>query len=176
VEKILYVPGIGKNLLSIGKFADEGLYSIFGSKTCWILNIDNPLAILLTGTIEKSNSLYRLNSSVAGRALPLSVPRLTANLVTTKQRQKVDLWHKRVGHLNFQSLYNLSTRNMVTGLSHLSLIKTAFEACVIGKYHRYPIPKTARTATTQPLELVHSDLCRPFPQKSLTGSRYILTS
>jgi hypothetical protein len=64
---------------------------------------------------------------------------------------------------------------MVSGLPPLLLTRTTCEACVLGKHHRQSISKVIQTITTCPLELVHSDLCGPFPQKSLTGSRYMLT-
>jgi hypothetical protein len=32
VDNILYVPGMQKNLLPVGKFADEGLLTLFGSR------------------------------------------------------------------------------------------------------------------------------------------------
>jgi transposase InsO family protein len=45
----------------------------------------------------------------------------------------------------------------------------------MGKQHREHIPKFRSTLSSRPLKLVHSDLCGPFPQPSLTGLRYILT-
>jgi hypothetical protein len=175
VDKIMYVPGMCKNLLLVGKFVDLGLYTLLGPKTCWIFKKDNLRAILLTGTREKSNSLYRLNTSLSG--FTPSIQGLTANLAaaTQQQQQTVELWHKRVGHLNNQSLYNLSKRNMVLGLPNLPLVRSTCEACVLSKHHRQPIPKVATAATSRTLELVHSDLCGPFPQPSLSGSRYLLT-
>jgi hypothetical protein len=65
VDNILYVPGITKNLLSVGKFADIGMITLFGSRNCWIFNKQNPYKILLTGTRESSNSLYRLTTPSA---------------------------------------------------------------------------------------------------------------
>jgi hypothetical protein len=64
---------------------------------------------------------------------------------------------------------------MVKGLPKLPRVQPTCEACILGKQHRTPIPKTSQTPTTRPLQLVHSDLCGPLPQKSLSGSRYILT-
>jgi hypothetical protein len=152
----MYVPGMYKNLLSVGKFADKGFYTLFGKETCWIFKRDIPGRILLIGTKSRSNGLYRLNSSLMRRA-PSSASGQSANLVTENQQRTTELWHRRAGHLNFQSLYNLSKRGMVSGMPTLPLIKPTCEACVLGKHHRQPIPKTRTTGTTRPLELVHSD-------------------
>jgi transposase InsO family protein len=64
---------------------------------------------------------------------------------------------------------------MVMGMPPLPREHHNCEACILGKHHRTPIPKTRQTPTIRILELVYSDLCGPFPSKSLTGSRYILT-
>jgi hypothetical protein len=48
VDNILYVPGLQKNLLSVGKFADEGLLTLFGFRQCWIFDKHDPYKIILT--------------------------------------------------------------------------------------------------------------------------------
>jgi hypothetical protein len=37
VQRVLYVPGMCKNLISVGKFADQGHLTLFGAKKYWIL-------------------------------------------------------------------------------------------------------------------------------------------
>ena len=170
IQRVLYVPGMCKNLLFVGKFADEVHYTLFGPRNCWIFAKNNPHRILLTGTRTHNNSLYRLNTSLQGRISSSTSPATIANLL-----QATELWHQCTGHLNYQSLYNLSKRNMVTGLPSLPLLKSPCDPCTLGKQHRTPIPKKSETSISHTLQLVHSDLCGPLPHKSLTGSRYILT-
>jgi hypothetical protein len=64
---------------------------------------------------------------------------------------------------------------MVRGLPLLPRIQPVCEPCLMGKQHRHNIPKTRTSSSSRPLELVHSDLCGPFPKPSMTGSRYMLT-
>jgi hypothetical protein len=64
---------------------------------------------------------------------------------------------------------------MVLGLPKLPLVQPNCEALILKKHHCQSIPKATITKLTRPLKLVHSDLCRPFPQKPLTGSCYNLT-
>jgi hypothetical protein len=158
----------------VGKFADEGHYTLFGPKKCWIFTKHNPNQVLLIGTRSHSNSLYRLNTSLRGRTSSPTIANATANILQTAP-STTELWHGRIGHLNYQSLYHLSKLNMVTGLPPLSLLKTTCEPCILGKQHRTDIPKISKPPISEILQLVHSDLCGPLPHKSMTGSRYILT-
>ena len=68
---------------------------------------------------------------------------------------------------------------MVTGINvngaDFKTASTSFcEPCALGKQHRLPFP-TSTSATTKPLELLHTDLCGPMPITSLGGSNYLLT-
>jgi hypothetical protein len=142
----MYVPGLRKNLLSIGKFAEEGQYALFGPRRCWVFSHRNPHHIILTGTRERTNNLYRLTSSNPGRS---SSPHHSQHPVFSAAVQQtntchseqdsspeVTLWHQRTGHLNFQSLYHLSHRNMVTGMPILPLVQKTCDTCIMGKQHR----------------------------------------
>ena len=85
------------------------------------------------------------------------------------------MWHKKMTYLNFQSLYNLSYRKIVTNIPILLLIRQACEACILKKHHKHVIPKSNITLTTRLFEIVHSNLCGPLPLNSLFESQYILT-
>ena len=174
IQRVLYVPGMCKNLLSVGKFADAGHYTLFGPHKCWIFAKDNPRRVLFTGSRSHTNSLYRLNSSLQGRAASPPPATATANALQASPTQ-TQLWHHRTSHLNYQSLYHLSKRDMVTGLPPLPLIQPSCAPCIMGKQHRSPIPKASKAIVSDLLQIVHSDLCGPLPHRSLQGSRYILT-
>jgi len=47
-------------------------------------------------------------------------------------------------------------------------------ACAAGKQHQLPFD-TVEVRADKPLQLVHSDLCREFPMKSLGGGKYFIT-
>lgn len=174
LEHVLYVPGVQKNLLSVGALTDKGHRVVFDSKLFYVFEKHDPNKIYLQGTRDSQNNLYRLQTSarffethvaVAGTSVQTPPPSLS----------QVDLWHRRIGHLNFQSLYHLSNRDLITGVPKLPLIRQVCETCVMAKQHKERVPKQSTTSTSQVLELVHSDLCGPFRVKSLTGARYFLT-
>lgn len=75
------------------------------------------------------------------------------------------MWHRRLAHLN-----PTSTKLAVDGLR--SLAKRC-DTCIRGK-HRQQYEQTKAKRATKPFELVHSDLCGPFPVLSLGGSLYFM--
>ena len=83
------------------------------------------------------------------------------------------LWHRRLGHLNFQSLKNLQQKNMVYGLPNIQEVKEVCEGCALGKHHRESFPKKAWRAKA-PLELVHTDVCGPMTTPTHAGNKYFL--
>ena len=89
----------------------------------------------------------------------------------------VELWHRRLGHLNVRSMKSL--QHIVKGLN-LSSCKHDWSSmvckgCIEGKQARQPFPKDGATRATKPLELVHSDVCGPMKTTSIGRSRYFLT-
>ena len=61
-----------------------------------------------------------------------------------KVESDIDLWHKRIGHVNYQRLQDLQSKQVVFGLPKFSGRKAQIcEACQLGKQHRLPFPKRA---------------------------------
>jgi len=75
------------------------------------------------------------------------------------------MWHRRLGHISWQSLQQLCT--MVDGLAIKDLpgkVSSDFcETCVKGKMTKFPF-NGSRAPTSRILERIHSDLCGPIPQ------------
>ncbi len=88
----------------------------------------------------------------------------------------IEVWHKRYGHLNGQSLRQLASEELVDGFDHDGLKQIVFcEPCTIGKHHRSPFPVGGGTRAEKPLDLVHSDVCGKLNVKSVGGAEYFLT-
>lgn len=85
------------------------------------------------------------------------------------------LWHKRFGHVNFDSLKLLSQKKMVRGLPEISSPKEICEPCVIGKKCKESFPSGQSWRASKPLELVHSDLCRPLGESPNRGYKCFST-
>ncbi|GJW31616.1 retrovirus-related pol polyprotein from transposon TNT 1-94 [Tanacetum coccineum] len=85
------------------------------------------------------------------------------------------LWHRRLSHLNFDTINLLLKYDIVTGNPKLKFIKDHLcSSCELGKAKR----KSFRTKTTpsskRRLQILHMDLCGPMRVESFNGKKYVL--
>jgi hypothetical protein len=186
INEVFYVTGLTKNLLSIGKLTDQGHVAIFNKSRCAIYHKGNPNCVILSGTRDPSNNLYRLDPvQNFTKPLPRSILRSstiwglnldqatsTFKLAATSQQARI--WHKRLGHTNYQRLYHMTSKNLVAGMPPIHHVVLDCEVCLKAKQRRENIPKFSHTVASRPFELVHTDNCGPLPTESLTKSCYIL--
>ena len=91
-----------------------------------------------------------------------------------KVESDIDLWHKRIGHANYQRLQDLQSKQVVFRLPKFSGRKAQIcEACQLRKQHRLPFPNECIQIRNE-LDLIHSDVWGPTQNISLGGSRFRL--
>jgi transposase InsO family protein len=83
-------------------------------------------------------------------------------------------WHARFGHINFEALRKMGREGLVRGLRILSQVDQVCEACLTGKHRRTSFPHQAMRRATEPLELVHGDICGPISPVTPSENRYFL--
>ncbi len=154
----LHVPELSLNLVSVSKVSEKGRIVRFVETGCEIVDLDDK--VLATAT--KFGSLYLLDCGT--------------NEQTNVMKVSLDVWHRRFGHLNGQSLRQLSADELVVGLDCNGTGQISFcEPCTAGKHHRSPFPVGGGTRAEKPLDLVHSDVCGKLNTKSVRGAEYFLT-
>lgn len=154
-EEVLHVPDSTVNLLSVSKIVEKGLSVHFTPSGNKIEDSDGHCLGIMT-----NEGIFKL------------MTREERSYLAAK-RPTAELWHKRLGHLNYESIVKLS-KEPSSGI-HLEKIENIpCVPCVKGKHHRQPFPKKGSRATEM-LEIVHSDLCGPMETASLAGSKYFLT-
>ena len=166
-QKVLYVPGVTKNLLSVGKIADQNYGVYFNSTHYFItepLDLRNLGQIIASGTRDRHNGLYKFSSQVS-----------EALVITSIESSQV--WHDRLGHLHTKSIVRLSRQQLAKGIPTDLSYSTPFycSSCQLGRQTRKSAPKIAHFRARRFLELVHSDLCSPISPASSSGTSYILT-
>ncbi|GJZ76167.1 retrovirus-related pol polyprotein from transposon TNT 1-94 [Tanacetum coccineum] len=85
------------------------------------------------------------------------------------------LWHRRLSHLNFGTINQLTSNDLVDGLSKFKYNKDHLcSACEQGKSKKASLPLKLVPSTESKLELIHMDLCGPMRVASINGKKYIL--
>ncbi|TQD70770.1 hypothetical protein C1H46_043696 [Malus baccata] len=80
------------------------------------------------------------------------------------------LWHKRLGHISKESVLKLSKAKLIPELN----FTTATECvdCVKGKMTNFRKLDAKRCHDL--LEIIHTDICGPFPTKTICGNSYFV--
>ncbi|GKC46287.1 retrovirus-related pol polyprotein from transposon TNT 1-94, partial [Tanacetum coccineum] len=164
IKKVYYVEGLGHNLFSVGQFCDKGYEVAFRKFTCFVRNEDG--VDLLTG--DRSLNLYTISLNEITSSS-------SACLLAKASSSQSWLWHQRLSHLNFSTINNLMTNNLVRCLPMMKFEKDHLcSACEQGKIHRKHHKSKTAFASNKPLYLLHMDLCGPMCVESINGKRYVL--
>jgi hypothetical protein len=89
-------------------------------------------------------------------------------------REKVMLWHQRLGHIEEKGIRLLHSKGIVEGMYNFSMDFYFCEHCVYGKQNRVRFPSGA-TREEGILQLVHSDIFGPMSVPSLGKSMYYVS-
>nr|GEW44936.1 putative ribonuclease H-like domain-containing protein [Tanacetum cinerariifolium] len=86
-----------------------------------------------------------------------------------------NLWHKRLGHINFKTMNKLVKGNLVRGLpSKIFQNDNSCVACQKGKQHKASYKAKLVNTISKPLHMLHMDLFGPKNVKSLMKKYYCL--
>ncbi|GKB24249.1 retrovirus-related pol polyprotein from transposon TNT 1-94 [Tanacetum coccineum] len=85
------------------------------------------------------------------------------------------LWHRRLSHLNFDTLNQLAKQSFAQGLPKLKFKKDHLcLVCSIGKSKKSSHKPKADDTNQEKLYLLHMDHCGPMHVESINGKKYIL--
>nr|GEZ70351.1 retrovirus-related Pol polyprotein from transposon TNT 1-94 [Tanacetum cinerariifolium] len=99
IKKVYYVEGINHNLFSVGQFCDADLEVAFRKSTC-----------------SRGTDLYSITLQDTISPNPIC-------LIAKVTSSQAWLWHRRLSHLNFDTINLLSKNNIVVGLPKLKFVK-----------------------------------------------------
>jgi len=161
LQDVYYVPGMKKNLLSVAQLTSSGHYVLFGPQN---VKVFQDLKISEKPTMEgrRLESVYVMSAE-------------SAYVDKTRRNETADLWHMRLGHVNYSKLSVMVKKSMLKGLPQLDVrTNTVCAGCQYGKAHQLPYEESKFKAK-KPLELIHSDVFGPVKQPSIGGMRYMVT-
>jgi hypothetical protein len=188
LRNCLHAPSAPINLLSVGALVERGMSCLFspGGITkvsypdthpklpgfAFSATVLNRLSFLNLAFI--SPSVPALSSVTAFPAHAPVPPLSTPPSAYSFPRLKLDsmLWHRRFGHIGMDATRVALTKDYVTGVR----LDGPFTpdhciSCIIGKSPRKSYPFRGNRATKIG-ELLHMDLCGPFPVQGPRGEKY----
>ncbi|GKA71223.1 retrovirus-related pol polyprotein from transposon TNT 1-94, partial [Tanacetum coccineum] len=164
ISRVYYVEGLGHNLFSVGQFCDLDLEVAFQKHTCYVRNLDG--ADLIFGS--RDTNLYTISLDDMLKSSPIY-------LLSKSSKTKSWLWHRRLSHINFDTLNQLAKQRLVRGLPKLKFEKDHLcSACSLGKSKKYSHKPKADDTNQEKLNLLHMDLCGPMRVESINRKKYIL--
>nr|GEW75587.1 Gag-Pol polyprotein [Tanacetum cinerariifolium] len=112
IKKVYYVEGLNHNLFFVGQFCDADLEVAFRKSTCFIRDLKGN--DLLTGS--RRTDLYSITLQDTNSPNPIC-------LMAKATSSRTWLWHRRLSHLNFDTINLLSKNDIVVGLPKLKFVK-----------------------------------------------------
>jgi hypothetical protein len=141
--------GLKANLLSISQLCDDDLVVQFSKKEC---NIVDSNGKWLMGGERTSHNCYGIPSLS-------SDSQIICNKTTIDESE---LWHQRLGHLNFTNMFKIANEEVVKDLPKMKDTgKEVCGPCQLRKQTCTAQKKTLGILTSHNLELLHMDLMGP---------------
>ncbi|XP_056855389.1 uncharacterized protein LOC108838558, partial [Raphanus sativus] len=152
---VYFVKGLKANLISVSQLCDDGLTVCFSAIDCRAINQHG--VTVLQG-VRSGNNCYMWEKKVK----------------CLSAQGNIDLWHRRLGHMNFRNLTNLVCNDLVRGVPKLKIDdKIVCGACNEGKQVKIQHKKVPDVQAKAPLDLVHMDLMGPMQTESIGGKKYV---
>nr|GEU85942.1 integrase, catalytic region, zinc finger, CCHC-type, peptidase aspartic, catalytic [Tanacetum cinerariifolium] len=98
---VYYVKGLGHNLFSVGQFCDSDMEVAFKKHSCYVRDTDG--VELIKGS--RGSNLYTISVEDMLKSSPIC-------LLSKASKTKSWLWHRRLNHLNFDTINDLARKEL----------------------------------------------------------------
>jgi uncharacterized protein YuzB (UPF0349 family) len=178
LHNVLYIPSLSRNLISISCLDDDGYDCQFGNKQCLIL-FDSKVV----GLAFRQDKLYMLPmhenvNVVCTDENIVCKEKVSSSTNVSNKRKRCDdstlakLWHYRLAHVSRGRIERLIKDDTLHLLDFSNLDYCI--NCIKGKYAKQ-VKKGEAKRSAGVLEIIHTDICGPFPVKSVDGFDSFIT-
>ncbi|PHT44480.1 hypothetical protein CQW23_13638 [Capsicum baccatum] len=154
---VLYVLELRRNLISVSLLDKNGFKCVTVSRKIVISKGE-----MCVGKGYLTEGLYKMN------LMNVEINKISSSSYLL---ESYDLWHERLGHVNYKKtlrkLINLDV------LLNFECNKSKCQTCVESKYAKHPYKSVERNSN--PLDLVHTDICDMKSTPSRAGKKYSIT-
>nr|GEY69826.1 ribonuclease H-like domain-containing protein [Tanacetum cinerariifolium] len=162
LKRFDYNDALGRS--NVSQMCDKKNSVLFTDTECLVLSSDFKLpdASQVLLRVPRENNMYNVN-------LRNIVPSGDLTCLFAKATlDETNLWHRRLGHVNFNTINKLIKGNLVRGLpTNVFTNDNSCVACKKGKQHRASCKSKTVSSVDQPLFRLHMDLFGPTFVKSL---------
>ncbi|GJT30765.1 putative ribonuclease H-like domain-containing protein [Tanacetum coccineum] len=170
-EDVFFVKELKFNLFSVSQMCDKKNNVLFTETECLILSPDFKLLdesqVLLKVPRQDNMYSFDLKNVVPSGGLTCLIAKAIID--------ESNLWHRRLGHINFKTMNKLVRGNLVRGLP-LKLFENDHScvACQKGKQHKASCKTKLVSSISHPLQMLHMDLFGPTFVRSINHKIYFL--
>jgi hypothetical protein len=158
-QYVLFVDGLKNNILSVSQIYDRGCEVTFTVNNCKI-KTTNTRELLAKG-VRTENNVFVLKED-----------KEKFHLIKIDE---IWLWHRRLGHLNFDHIFKLNNEGVVKDLPKISKPNNSIcESCQMGKLNHAQFKSKSFASLEKLLQLAHMDLCGPSQKEGTRGECYFM--
>ncbi|GJS73530.1 putative ribonuclease H-like domain-containing protein [Tanacetum coccineum] len=170
-DNVYFCKELKYNLFSVSQICDKKNNILFTNTECLVLSSDFKL-------LDESQLLLRVPRKVNIYSVDLKSVVTTKGLTCLFAKATINesnLWHMRLGHINFKNMNKLVRGNLVRGLpSKIFENGHSCVACQKGKQHKASCKAKILNSISKPLHMLHMDLFGPTNVKGLMKKSYCL--
>lgn len=164
LDKVLWVPKLKLNLLSVSSAMEQGWTVLFNENTVHFRNKDD---LRLHGN-KYGKGLFHMLLKPNDEELDSSNDAALVSL-------SLNEWHQRFGHCGLNTIRDMWRKDTVKNLS----VKPSTDYlqctdCIMGKHCRVPHRSRRRKQATSKSAVLHMDTCGPMKTPSLGGNVYFV--
>ena len=177
LRSCLHAPDAPINLLSVGALNERGMtvtFNTLGAPTILSYPPSDPIlpGFSLSAEVIRRLSFLNLDFVYPSTSSP---PSAFPALTFPKTKYTSTLWHRRFGHLGMDATREALTKHYAVGIQYTGpFTQEHCIACIIGKSPQHSYSHNGHRAS-KVAELLHMDLCGPYPTQTPDGKRYFYT-
>nr|GEU72554.1 integrase, catalytic region, zinc finger, CCHC-type, peptidase aspartic, catalytic [Tanacetum cinerariifolium] len=138
--------------------------SVISRHYCYVRDTDD--VELIKGSRE--SNLYTISVEDIIKSSPIC-------LLSKASKNKSWLWHRRLNHLNFNTINDLARKDLVRGLPRLKFEKDHIcSASQLGKIKKHTHKPKTKNTNLEVLNTLHMDLYGPMRVRTINEKKYIL--
>ncbi|PHT26612.1 Dicarboxylate transporter 1, chloroplastic [Capsicum baccatum] len=156
LNSVLYVLELRRNLISVSLLDKNGFKCVTVSGKIIVSKGE-----MYVGKGYLTEVLYKMN---------VMTVEMNKSLNSSYLLESYDLWHERLGHVNYKTLRKLINLEV---LPNFECNKSKYQTCVESKYAKHPYKSVKRNSNF--LDLIHTDICDMKSTPSRGGKKYFIT-